>query len=146
MLKNKNKKKKGFTLIELVIVLAVLAIIALIAIPNFAKVRQNSKAKADKATMETIENVTTMAIANEEIKTGEAFTFSIKVDSTKNKDESGRITLGGTTTSIVKQEDFRLALREVEAPQADNQDTYEVSVTDTGVVTADYEEKPTSET
>ena len=63
----KNKKKKGFTLIELVIVLAVLAIIALIAIPNFNKVRTDSQKKADKQTCEVIERVTLMAIADQDM-------------------------------------------------------------------------------
>ena len=35
-----NKKKKAFTLIELIIVLAIMAIIAAIAIPNFMAVRE----------------------------------------------------------------------------------------------------------
>ncbi|MGL5633757.1 MAG: type IV pilin protein [Sarcina sp.] len=67
MIKNIKTKKKGFTLIELVIVLAVLAIIALIAIPNFTKVRNDSLKKADKRTAEQIEKITLMAIANEKL-------------------------------------------------------------------------------
>lgn len=42
-----QKKKKGFSLIELIIVLAVMAIIALIAIPNFNAVKENAKVKSD---------------------------------------------------------------------------------------------------
>jgi type IV pilus assembly protein PilA len=32
---NKNKKRKGFTLIELIVVIAILAILAAVAVPNF---------------------------------------------------------------------------------------------------------------
>ena len=67
-MKKINKKKKGFTLIELVIVLAVLAIIALIAIPNFTKVRNDSLQKADDQTIEQIRKITLMAIANGDIE------------------------------------------------------------------------------
>ncbi len=62
-----NKKKKGFTLIELIIVLAVMAIIALIAIPNFAAVRQNSKVKADLQSCETVKRTVLMLTADDQI-------------------------------------------------------------------------------
>lgn len=68
MIKRANqKKKKGFSLIELIIVLAVMAIIALIAIPNFTAVRESSKVKADKESCETIKRTVLMMVANEEI-------------------------------------------------------------------------------
>lgn len=50
----KLKSKKGFTLIELIIVIAILGIIALIAIPNLAGIRQRSQVSADKRTAEQI--------------------------------------------------------------------------------------------
>jgi len=48
------KSKKGFTLIELIIVIAILGIIALIAVPNLAGIRQRSQVSADKRTAEQI--------------------------------------------------------------------------------------------
>ncbi|WP_297438252.1 prepilin-type N-terminal cleavage/methylation domain-containing protein [uncultured Clostridium sp.] len=70
MIKNlrKKSKKKGFTLIELVIVLAVLAIIALIAIPNFTKVREDSKIKADLRTGDVIKRAAQMSITDEDFE------------------------------------------------------------------------------
>jgi type IV pilus assembly protein PilA len=47
---NKLKNKKGFTLIELIVVLAVLGIIALIAIPRFLQVQDEAKVDADEST------------------------------------------------------------------------------------------------
>lgn len=65
MIKRANqKKKKGFSLIELIIVLAVMAIIALIAIPNFTAVRENSKVKADTQSCETIDRAVLMLVAD----------------------------------------------------------------------------------
>ena len=48
------KSKKGFTLIELIIVIAILGIIALIAVPNLAGIRQRSQVSADIRTAEQI--------------------------------------------------------------------------------------------
>ncbi|WP_313342854.1 type II secretion system protein [Sedimentibacter sp.] len=50
----KLKSKKGFTLIELVVVLAVLGIIMAIAVPRFMEVQENAKEKADEATIEML--------------------------------------------------------------------------------------------
>lgn len=86
MIKRANqKKKKGFSLIELIIVLAVMAIIALIAIPNFTKVRENSKDKADLRSCETIQKTVLMLVADETITTDGTATVTFKKDKTINK-------------------------------------------------------------
>lgn len=48
------QRKRGFTLIELVVVLAVLAIIMAIAVPMFSGVRDQAKVDSDMATMASI--------------------------------------------------------------------------------------------
>jgi prepilin-type N-terminal cleavage/methylation domain-containing protein len=48
------RKKRGFTLIELIVVLAVLAIIMAIAIPQYAGVREDARVDADMATLASI--------------------------------------------------------------------------------------------
>ena len=63
MKKNLKNKKKGFTLIELIIVIATIAIIAAIAIPRFGSAAKDAKASADKANAKNIANAVTMAIA-----------------------------------------------------------------------------------
>ena len=52
----KNKKKKGFTLIELIIVIAIIAILAVIAIPKFGQIRKDAAFKSDVANAKTIAN------------------------------------------------------------------------------------------
>ena len=46
----KKTNNKGFTLVELIIVIAILAIIMLIAIPNFSGIQQRMQVRADKST------------------------------------------------------------------------------------------------
>ena len=65
--KKQNKKKKGFTLIELIIVIAIIAILAAIAIPNFLSIQRKSKVKADIASAKTIYDATSALIAQGEI-------------------------------------------------------------------------------
>lgn len=47
---NKLKNRKGFTLIELIVVLAVLGVIMVIAVPKFIGVQEQAKIDADYAT------------------------------------------------------------------------------------------------
>ncbi len=47
---NKLKNRKGFTLIELIVVLAVLAIIMAIAVPRFLGVQEDAREDADYST------------------------------------------------------------------------------------------------
>ncbi|OPJ56332.1 competence type IV pilus major pilin ComGC [Alkalithermobacter paradoxus] len=58
--------KKGFTLVELIVVLAVLGIIAGIAIPRFGNIQEESKRKADIATGAVIGKAAELALANGE--------------------------------------------------------------------------------
>jgi type IV pilus assembly protein PilA len=63
---NKLKSKKGFTLIELIVVLAVLAIIMAIAIPRFTGVQDSAKKKTDASTILTIARAAELYYASED--------------------------------------------------------------------------------
>lgn len=52
----KKMNKKGFSLIELIVVIAILAIIAAVAIPRFAGIQDKSEIKADATTASEIVN------------------------------------------------------------------------------------------
>lgn len=139
MLKNKNKKKKGFTLIELVIVLAVLAIIALIAIPNFTRVRNNALKQADDTSCEQITNITQTAIAEGVVKPvlGEEYTLTITFNTDGEPQVSTTMPLGkdaaGTefTTALLGTEHYR----DIDAPQVNGKNKYDVEIDTKGSVT-----------
>lgn len=52
-----KQKRKGFTLIELIIVIAIIAILAAVAIPKLSSVRATANESSDLATAKTIHSL-----------------------------------------------------------------------------------------
>lgn len=61
------KNKKGFTLIELIVVISILGILTLIAIPRLTGFQEKAKLSADKATYDMMNRAIAIAVANEDI-------------------------------------------------------------------------------
>ena len=105
-----GKRKKGFTLIELIIVIAIIAILAAIAIPNFLAIQRKARVKADIATGKTIYDATSALIAEGKIVPNDTKTSGssdpgkvageeiFTLESPESSDTKGSITPSGNAT------------------------------------------------
>lgn len=144
-----KKKKKAFTLIELVIVLAVLAIIALIAIPNFTRVRNNAVIQADNTSEEQITNIIQTAVAEGILVPANGKKYGIKIAANKaissvaadagDGTEGGAIPynlkFGGGSTVVNATNALQDHLRDIEAPQEAGMKSYKINIAGDGRIT-----------
>ena len=84
-LMNKLRNKKGFTLVELIVVIAILGVLAGIAVPKVMGYVDNAKTNTDSANVRMLEGAATMWLAeNEKPSTSEVWNGGEGTDDNKN--------------------------------------------------------------
>ena len=113
----RNRKKKGFTLIELIIVIAIIAILAAVAIPKFTSISKDAKIKSDIANAKTISNAVSALIADGKINIPAK---DLNIDPTSND---------ANAKEIINY------LQNVPTPESENVANFTVNIDDNGNIT-----------
>jgi prepilin-type N-terminal cleavage/methylation domain-containing protein len=76
-----RKRQKGFTLVELVVVIAILGILAAIAVPRLLGFQARAKAQADRQSAVQVRNAVALLYSNAEIGISSGSTLTISSSS-----------------------------------------------------------------
>ena len=90
-LKQLKENKKGFTLIEMIVVIAIIGVLAAILVPSMSGYLSTAKASKKEANARTVYTAAQAAVTALEITGGESGTIYKKTDTTLNTDLFNKI-------------------------------------------------------
>lgn len=96
MIQKLQKKRGGFTLVEIMIVVAIIALLAAIAVPNFLRARKRSQATKILEDLRVLD----AAVDQYAIETNKASGTSINFDDLKNYLKAGTTLHSGSGTDL----------------------------------------------
>lgn len=113
--KDLNAKKKGFTLVELMVVLAIIATITFIAVPNFTSIKASVNEKVDKQSCEAIKRIITTFVIDDTIDASKI--TELTYDATNKKVDNQALSA-----------EVENALSDVKAPRTDSSKVYKITI------------------
>lgn len=109
------RNNRGFTLIEILIVVAIIGVLAAIAVPNVTRALQTAKQNADAANIALLENAVNMYFIDTGNWPEEGPGFqTVLVDSGYLKEEVAS-PLGGTYTFTLSENDTPIVARQAQS-------------------------------
>ncbi len=107
MINKKSKKKQGFTLVEMVIVITILGILSGIGFLKFGEVQQTAKINADKVAASGLVTATNLAIQSGEIEINK---INNETDIIQELVTKGFITVAPRPQSKDKESSFKVEI------------------------------------
>lgn len=99
-----KKKKKGFTLVELIIVIAIIAILAAMAIPKLGSMRNSARVSNDVAAAKNIATIASTLISDGTITTPATGTSTVNITDASGNGATIRGKLDGKVANSGKSE------------------------------------------
>jgi len=126
---NKKRNNKGFSLVELIVVVAIMAVLVGVLAPAYLKYVESSREKKDANNLEEIRHAVEIAIAdeviNDEVKDGTSKVTVAKKDGTIAVSDANDTELLKEVKSVVGDK-VELVSKKY---SADDNSTYEISIT-----------------
>ena len=141
-MRKERMNNKGFSLVELIIVIAIMAILAAALAPQLMKYIEKSRVSTDATSCSSIESCVNAALANEDAykevakqgtgATATQFTFYLRYDEANKKVKYDGLTLtpsggSGSTTSAFETE-LSEALSGLKNPKQTGMESYKVEI------------------
>ena len=93
--KRKHLNNKGFSLVELIIVIAIMAVLVAVLVPQYLQYVEKSKTSADNASADTITNAVKVILSDDTYSGSSGFTVTWA-------GASNTVTVGGTDKALAE--------------------------------------------